>query len=218
VIKKVYQIYFKDDQLTTLHKNCIPVCNKNDITHEFEYGVMRRTVNKKIFNDCDLLGFLSWKFEQKSRIKLEDFYKLINDNSGYDCYAFNPFPHEITDFNNIWLQGDLCHNGIVIITNRICKECYDIDYRLQDRIHTLENASFCNYSLGNKKYWTQYIKFMEKARHWMIQKNEEYNNLFFNPKDYYNLSFYPYIMERLWTEFIHIKEINYKIFTKKDII
>jgi hypothetical protein len=220
--KLAFQIYFNDSQLFFLDESTIPYDNSNDTSKEFEYGVMRRfwfdeESRKEIFQTHDLVGFISWRFNQKARITVKHFFDLIDKHEGYDCYAFNPDLAIIGSNNNIWIQGQTVHPNIIKYANILTKECYGYE-EIEKRIHTLDNSAYCNYWLGNEFFWCRYIEFIEIARTWIMQNNKKYDNVYFNNKDY-NIHLYPFIIERLWSEFIYDnKDIKCKIFNVRDHI
>jgi len=91
-------------------------------------------------------------------------------------------------------------------------------YKITDRKYSIDEFSFCNYWIANKKFWDEYILFIEPFHHLMIKNNKIYNNLFFDEEESL-YGYYPYIIERLLSEFIWLKKdvFKTKIFYKENI-
>lgn len=200
---QIYQIYYNNDHIPFLEPDTIHYNNSKDPTRGFEYGVMFKHYNQGLFNNNEtLVGFISWKWRQKTGITTQKFKEMIEANPGKDCYAFNPFPQHVYSYNNIWIDGERWHPGIIDLTQKMFDyQGYNID--LRQRIHTLENSAYCNYWVATKDVWDKYIKFIEPFRELMLK--EEWRPHEWN---------YPYIIERLFSEFVQICNINIKVFNK----
>jgi hypothetical protein len=212
---QIHQIYFNDEQIPLLDSSAQPYNNSKDTSKECEYGVMRREYfNGNLdFNKYNYIGFISWKWLQKTKLPLIDFIKLVNEDykiEGYDVYSYNPFPWAVRQYYNIWKQGDTCpgHKDISKYTQTLFNKLGH-KVNLLENYHTVGNAAYCNYWIGNEKFWKSYINYMEPFRDLMLN-SEEYGLQNYQAKD--PLGFYPYVIERLWTEFINTQEIKYKIF------
>lgn len=207
---KIYQIFYKEEHKQFLEPNVIPYDNSEDDSLKFEYGVMLKEY-KKGFTE-DFTGFISWKWKEKSKIPLSKFTEVIENTPGYDCYCFNP--HSWVK-DNIWLQGDASSYKDIKMSNITQRmfEKLQYDHHILHRQYDLSNFAFCNYWVANKKFWDEYIKFIEPFSNLMIGSNTAYNNLFFD-KEKPLYGYYPYIIERLWSEFIYLKqhELKTKIF------
>ena len=197
----IYQIYYKPEHIMYLEPETI---HYNNPLTGFEYDVMRHEYfSNRLFTRREtLIGFISWKWRQKTNISTITFREMIAHYEGFECYAFNPFPNAITSYYNVWIDGEKWHPGILNLTQDLFDKIgYNID--LSQRRHTLANATYCNYWVATRSVWDQYIQFIEPFRELMLR--EEWKDNIWN---------YPYIIERLFSEFIQINNISIKVFSK----
>jgi len=199
---KIYQIYYKDEQLSSIDSCCIPYDNSKDISREYEYRVIKEIYDSGL--EDDYTGVLSWSFRQKTQRSVQDFKNLILANSGYDCYALNPYHGFIQHFGNVWIQGE-CHKGITAIAQDIFNEAnYNIS--LDNQTHKVDRSTFCNYWIANKQFFNAYMEFTLPIYN-LLKQSEKYKEKLF---DEYGKGYFPYIMERLFTTFTHYN-LNFKI-------
>lgn len=214
---KIYQIFFKEEHIPYLRPDLISYDNSNDTSLKFEYGIMSREYFAGNIPDDDYTGFISWKWSEKTSVSINDWIKNIEMNPGYDCYAFNP--HDWVT-QNIWVQGDASsykHIKMSVITQQMIDKL-GYSCKILDRRYTKDEFAFCNYWVANKKFWDEYIAFMEPFSNMMIANNKMYDNLFFD-SEVPLYGYYPYIIERLWSEFIWLKKdtLKTKIFHKENV-
>ncbi len=158
---QIYQIYYQNDQQNNLDINFTPysnILNNNPDWHE--YWVFKDAYEKGLHLEADFTGFLSWRFNEKTRIDGKRFIEFIriNQHDNYDVYFINPLPWDLDCFDNIWLQGDYYHKGILDFTQNVLGKC-GININLKEIVHDKETGAYCNYWVGNEFFWDEYIKF-----------------------------------------------------------
>jgi hypothetical protein len=155
----IYQIYYQKCQLQQLDPAFTPYDNTSNEKPDWrEYHVFEKEFDKnQLFKDSTLAGFFSWKFNQKSHISGQKFIDFISNNPGYDLYIINPFPLLAYQHNNIWEQGEKHHPGLIELV-KIIFEKAEFKHLKLFGTHPLNTFSFCNYWVGNEKFWIEFIK------------------------------------------------------------
>lgn len=213
----VYQIYYLDGQKPELEKAFIPYSNLDNTRPEwFEYHVFRKEYFKKTLFGGDYTGFFSWKYRQKSLISGDDFIKFIHQNPGYDAYFVNPYPHDSFMVRNVWFQGDKCHPHLMDFTQKLFDKLkFGID--LKELRNTPESTGFCNYWVGNQKFWEKYIALAEPIYQYIENCLTPEEQAFISTRadKQIKASYHPFIMERLFSTLLakdsEIKYLNYPL-------
>lgn len=107
----LYQICYNDDTC----KRCKVQRIDNRLRTEPYPTLESRTIVDEFNNvePCDYVGFLSWKFEMKRPILIENIYKRMqDDNYQHDVYSF--FGGFGTS-HRIWQKAENWHKGIIEI-------------------------------------------------------------------------------------------------------
>lgn len=214
----IRQIYYKPEQKEQIVAPGIPYNNCEDQSKQYEYGVFSREYMAKSgafsspkFKRNELyIGFLSWAFPRKAQLNVKDFVDFIDENPGYDAYGLQPYRF-VEAFNNykinFWQQGNRHHPHILSVAQKIFDDLgYGIDL-IKERVNS-ENLLCCNYWVGNKSFWDDYISFCEPIKKIMTSSKGKMFDMFFNE---YPKGYFPYIMERLWTTFVINKQKKVKI-------
>lgn len=150
-------------------------------------------------------GFLSWKFKEKVGCFEEIFEYYILAYPNYDVYFVNPFEKQIQRYKNIFIQGEVYHPGITELTNAIVKKAgYSFD--VTQITYEPHKQTFCNYFVGNKKFWDRYIQFMSPI--YEVINNcsiEEFPLLFCRADKIIDANYISFIFERLFSVFLHLE-------------
>lgn len=213
---KIWQIYFAKWQLATLDPDFIPYDNSPCPTPDLrEFYVFRKEYLEGRVPADAYAGYFSWKFKEKTGMTGKEFESYCQANPGYDVYFVNPFPLEI-HYGNVWLQGEASHsNKIVKITQKIFDKIgYKTDLRTLPA--NLRTAAFCNFWVGNKKFWDGYMSFCLPI--WDYIFNEmpanEKAELFSIADKERKASYFSFVFERLFTTYLltnpNIKSLAYK--------
>ena len=208
---KIYQIWYDDISKSHIDTNFISFDNTNpEKPNEFEYGVMRKIYHSECWSDINYLGILSWKFKQKTHINANTAINFINKNPGYDVYTFNPF-HYAKNIQSVWLQGELCHPGILDLTKFLFTKA-NIDINILSIPQTTTMHCFCNYWVANKKFWDTYMSYTEKL-YAVIYDNEQHilDKLFIIQADVQIKSgMFSFIFERMFSTVVAAHQFNIK--------
>jgi hypothetical protein len=213
------QIYFKQDQEKFLSSSCTPFFN-NSQSPFLEYEVIINSYKSKEFELYDYFGIISWRFFEKTLMMPETFFSYVIDNPGYEVYFINPFPEQAILYNNVWEQGAISHSlELKNVMNKILKEV-GYNFQVEDVNLQPEKILYCNYWFGNPIFWEKYIQFTQPIYNFIqYNKNSELVN-FVNKRAryHYNVSFIPFIMERLFSTFLwYDSSIKYKAYIFSEI-
>src|SRR5687768_6265192 len=108
----IKQIHYRADQRSELDPAFEPFDNSRPaMPGRFETGVFISEFPHIDFDQVDYVGYLSWKFNQKTHLSGRRFIEFIKANPGYDVYFINPFP-EAEVFRSVWEQGEVFHPGL----------------------------------------------------------------------------------------------------------
>lgn len=204
---KIYQNYFRDDQVPLLDPDFVP----HDWTHN-PHPEYRETI---VFLDAyrrgrhleaDYVGIVSWKFGQKTGITGKQFKAFIERNPGYDVYFINPFPYEGYQFN-IWTQGERNHPGLWSLAQDLFDTAgYPVNLLQLGRMDR-RTLLYCNYWVGNRAFWDTYIAFVEPLFECIVHRmTATTRERYFARAKYPDVApFFPFIFERMFSTLLLIK-------------
>ena len=210
---KIFQIYFKPEQIVELDPAFIPLDNTANITPELrEWATWNQTLLAHSFDEDDLIGFVSWKFKEKTNLSGQQFISFINDNPGADLYFVNPCLVNEALFANSWEQGDIHHPNISAIGNsfltKIGYEDVDVKGMVLDRNCTM----FANYIVGTKTFWDKFMEFSRKlvteAEKDPVFKQQVFGEGMSNYAHDTTLPNFTFLIERLIPTFIDLERIS----------
>ncbi|RME91641.1 MAG: hypothetical protein D6767_04810 [Candidatus Hydrogenedentota bacterium] len=212
----IYQIYYQENQKKYLEKDFIPYNNEYGNAKWFEYGVFEKEYRENPIAKEELRGYVSWKFRQKTKISGQEFLDFIKRNPGYDVYFINPYEFDALAFPNVWYQGEFYHPGILSFSQKLLDHAgYSLDLHLL-QTKPLE-AAFCNYWIGNQKFWDLYMDFTIPLFEYIENKltTEEKDFLFSKADTKIKANYIPFIMERMFSTLLATKSdtILYKKFS-----
>lgn len=207
---KIYQVFFRTDQLSQLDPDFIPYDWCHNPYPEFcETLHFLNFYNLKRYLEADYVGIVSHKFGQKTNIAGKQFISFILNNPGYDVYFINPFPYNVYTWHNIWDHGEACHKGIKRLTqNLFDKAGYGIDISKLGR-QGAETLLFCNYWVGSARFWEIYMEFVTPLFELITQKMDETERQrYFARTSYleYKFPFFPFIFERLFSTLLSTRQ------------
>lgn len=218
---KIFQIYFKKSQHDGLSKRFTPYFKQENEEIEWrEYWTFRKNYRTAIASK-GLTGYVSWKFEDKSRVPAEKFLKFIENNPGFDVYYINPFPLDGLLFDSVWDHGDFYHSDLTKFTSLLLKKAgYELDIMHQK--NTPAQTAYSNYWVGNSKFWKMYMDFTYPMERYIRTRLTDEENKFMSTiaDNGSNCSYIPFILERMFTTFLvthpDIKALSYS-YDKADI-
>jgi hypothetical protein len=211
----LYQSFYADDHrkhLSSMVKvvNISGVLNKK--TREYE---LFKHIYKNHENNKDAWGLISWKFDLKNVIKVEEFYQFATEeiHAGADCVFINPMIGNEAIFKNVWEHGLLHHKEM----NKIV-DYFQLKYGQKiNGIMGSANFAFCNYFVAKPVFWVKYFQFIDKEMselYLMAQKDEELAKSVNSTANYSRdalLSMNPFIIERLFSLFVSLNQNQFKI-------
>lgn len=216
---KIYQIYYRTFQRLFLDGDFIPYDNRENARPELaEYHIFHKEHEEGRCFDAEYVGFLSWKFGNKTKVKGRQFIRFIEQNPGYDVYFINPFPIQVCQWRNVWAQGDYKHPGILKFSQSVFDNIFG-NYDIRGMINTDSDALYCNYWVANQKFWKKYIEsvrlFMDYVEKDMLDEEKEFVYGIANPNN--NSIFIPYIIERMFSTMIYYNEdVKYLAYNYSD--
>ena len=218
MILNIYQAYYKDEHLKFLDPDLIPYDNVGNNSPLLEYSIWKE-LHKKHQGDSSHWGVLSWRYKEKIPLPAKFLKGWINCNEGADVYHVNPYFPIIT-CTNLWLQGDACVPGMVDYINLLLKKLgYNFDIRHFE--YTADEYSTCHYFMGNDKFWSRYLAFIDNVIEISKQDPLLNNYMFVQQTDYRDgrkIINFPFVVERLFTMFcifnpdIKVKQYPYDSF------
>ena len=203
----IYQIYYSTKLRRFLDPAFIPYENLENERPEWrEFHVFRKEWLAGTMKRHSYTGFFSWKFREKARIEGRALLDFAKANPGADCYFINPFPQELIQFQNLWLQGEHCHPRLIETTEKIFR---DLGYNanLAGSIHTSDVACYCNFWLATPRFWDAYMEFCLPVYDYIENRatEQERSVLWAGADKKSDATMVPYIFERLFTEFLLTK-------------
>lgn len=205
---KIYQSYHGAAQQRRLSSTAIPfqILQKSPPDSR-EYELIK-TIHRNRQDDLEEWGLVSWKFEHKTHIKLEDFYDFAKTmfTSGADCVFINPMIGNEALFLSTWEQWVWAHD-------------YDRSMVVFEFINKLnigdleepagsKHFAFCNYFIANKRFYDQYFKYIDFILAALEREADHATSvgLIYKESAKYkkdeSLTMRPFIVERLFSSFI----------------
>jgi hypothetical protein len=178
---KIYQIYYLDEQVSRLDPAFVPYDNSNPPYSAEESNKLRewpilRThgLERAEKDNADIWGFVSYKWDEKTKIPGQKFVDFINANLENDVWFMEPHYKPFNPFMNTWVQGDMFHPGISDIANSFM----NINGIPMDVRKMAMPLCYYNYFAGTRKFWNIFFHFIDQII--LIAKtNENLNKLIF---------------------------------------
>lgn len=210
---KVYQIYYKPEQLPALEKGFVPLDNTTNPHPQFqEWYLWDQQYQQCCDEGLDYWGFVSWKFRDKSNLSSEQFLDWVTANPGYDVYLLNPAIANEAVFANGWEQGDMWHPGLSDIANDFLTHAGYKDPDVRSILLDRRRMGFATYFVANRKFWDGYIDLSRKI-FGLAETDPGFNQrVFAEGGSGYNLnkslSNFPFLNERLVGTYMDLHELN----------
>lgn len=212
----ILQIYYKQEHKSFLDPAFIHLDNsKAAPPHVYEYKVMLDQAPKLIQENEQLFGFVSWKFNDKTKISGQEFLNFItkNSNKNHDVYFINPYPN-LFYYKSVWEQATRPHPEILILTQNLLDQAgYNINL---SELRTVPRVtSYCNYFVGTAQFWQNYLEFIKPLWNYINQMSQsEFDGLLKKAGNNVEGHFIPYIFERLFSTYLalhsNVKSCQYK--------
>jgi hypothetical protein len=159
----VYQIFYDEKSRAGLDPGFIPLDNTaNERPDWFEFWVIRNYLKTQTLQPNSWYGFLSPKFEIKTRLTSQvvmDALKRFGDNS--DVALFSPGWDQLAYFLNPFEQGDLYHPGMM----EMSQDFFDrigMKTDLRSLVTHSSTSVFCNYMVAKPKFWSRWLSIADR--------------------------------------------------------
>lgn len=207
----IYQIQY-DDKTSANPNNKIKNfdCRENPEFLKREMAHLVRFYDEIIcsneYKETDYFALLSPKFFDKTGLMRQDVENcLIQDHYQHDIYIFNPRPLYPYRFLNVWLQGEVNHSGLMLLTDKLfAKAKYTFTPSSLHR-NPHHKVSYCNYWIAKKSFYRQFISFIKHLDQCIENMPFDEKAQYFSKTQYTTEAcFYPFIFERLLTTYLYM--------------
>lgn len=212
---KIYQSYFRPEQLAGLDPEFEPIDNTVNLNSELrEHPINLRCRDLALAADLDVWGMFSWKWRQKMPyLTAQHVINYVNTNANYDIYVLNAFPGLLPSCRNVWTQGQECHPYMI----EICQELFPklgLDSNLLFLPMQPELMCWANYYLGNRQFWTEWLDLIDRYLQAIPQLTPHVRRLHDSGAGYgpgMDLNYFPFIHERLFSTFLMANRHRFRI-------
>jgi hypothetical protein len=215
---KLFQSFVNDHQKSFLSEECIPFdASNNTEDNQREYELFKKIIANQPELDSEPWGLVSWKFEHKCPITLNEFKTFATSKlqDGYDCVFINPMIGNESLYINTWEQGmHSGHFGMDKIAHFLQAKMGPFFDCYMDK----NTFSLCNYFVAQPTFWKNYFIFADKAITHLeaeVSAGSEIGKIYSGTSHYVRnetLSMRPFIIERLFSSFLcstNLKYISY---------
>jgi hypothetical protein len=213
---KIYQSYYKEEQKKFLNEEFCPFDNTSNKRPDLlEYYIFRIGYKRALSERLSHWGFFSWKWEGKTKIKSQKFIDFIEKNPDQDVYLINWCPYIECCNLNLWRNSEIYHPGITFIADDAIQKMKCDIYphgSVNEIILTEKNFCCSSYFIASKKFWNDYLVFLNKFKN-TIDNNRDLKELVYSKTTHNNknYSYFPFIVERLFSIFLFLTKHKYKI-------
>lgn len=160
---KIYQIFYNEETRKQIDPLYIPLDNTGGQNADwFEFWPIKNFLDKNELDENTYYGFLSPRFEAKTKIKSKDLISLVKDKShGIDVFLSTFGFNAISLHQNLFEQGERAHPGITKLSQKVFEKL-GMYTNLNKLISSVHNTAFSNYIIGNKAYWMEWKYFADK--------------------------------------------------------
>lgn len=205
----IYQSFYTPEQFTKLDRSFIPFNNlKNENPELREFPLMKKLYDENK-NFDGYWGLVSWKWKEKTSLDGGKFIEWIENNSGYDVYHINPY-FALAEINNPFVDGT--HDGMVEFVDKLLMKL-GYKFFIREALFPLNIISSCSFYVANKKFWSQWIGFVETCIE-IVKLDEFMNNYMFKEVSVHlgeRVINYSFIIERLFGLFLFLRNSNFKV-------
>lgn len=160
---RIYQPYLNPAQKAQIHEKAIAFdisFNTDANSREYElFKALHARQNEPGMEPSDFWGLLSSKFELKSPISFNRFHEKAEAArlAGADCYIINPMIGNAAIYANVMEHAQ---SGGHVSMSAIFPYLQSLGLPVQ-ALQGAEHFFFCNYIVGNSRFWGGYFGFCE---------------------------------------------------------
>ena len=202
----IHQCYYDNSQVGELSPEFIPYDNIGDENYMFREYVLWKKLYRKHLNDGSHWGIVSWRWPEKTRLQAKEFVDWIENNPGYDMYYFDPSLETIVH-KNLWTQGDPWHPGLNNFCNHLLEKL-NTNLTVEDLNYRSKHFACSSFFIGNSKFWTDYLSFVNEVITISLF-DKEMKQYLFDTKQQYNgvdIPFFCFVVERLFSLYYYLNE------------
>lgn len=212
---KVFQICFEESQLSQVDSLLTPFDNtKNERPELREFHSFNRIIDEGFADDLDAWGVFGPRWQEKMRHPSKVIIDAVNENPNADVWVFNHARIQSALTYNVWEQGEYFHRGIrEVVSAAFDAGGYDknaLEYVMTD------STCFCSYFVAKKSFWLDYIAFVKDIKEKLEGLTGRQAELYHGSANYGrdpNLNLFPFIVERLFSTFLHMNK-KYKVYSR----
>lgn len=137
-----------------------PFNNQGVAARSLEFDVFQRLWRDEATADLSRWGALSWRFGAKTGLTGQELLDQVESLDSVDVIFMNPFPRDEALYESSWIQGEISHPGLL----ELAREILPLVGAAADLVHepvVSSDFSLCNYFVGNARFWSRYIPFIE---------------------------------------------------------
>lgn len=206
---KVFQFYTEGWQRELLDPAFVALDGSKLTTSELrEVAVMGQLQQDAVTKGLPLWGVVSWQFTEKTGLNGRDFVKQITENPGHDVYFCNPYVTDEAAFHNTWLQGSTEFDHFMPLVQSVFKAA-GLDVAELTAVQPSATYSRGNYLVATPKFWAAYLSFVGQVLTAADKKlppavRQLMHTVVADPRGVYGGATYvPFIVERLFSYFMH---------------
>ena len=155
---KLYQIYYNEETKSKIDPLYIPLDNSNSPKPEwFEFYPIKCFLDQNELEDNTYYGFLSPRFYEKTGMAAEQLIALIQEKSkeGIDVFISSLGFGSIAYYQNLFEQGENWHPGLKSLSQQAFNKM-GLSIDLDSLVSSVHTSVYCNYLIGNKRYWQEW--------------------------------------------------------------
>ena len=203
---QVFQIHFKGDQIHALDPAFKAFDNANVDDERLEFGVFERLASKTAVQKLQAWGAVSWRFNEKTGLSGQQLLDTVAAHPDVDLFYTNVAPVNEALFDNVWMQGEVSHPGLIRVAASVLEASgHDIAHLFKPEAPSA--FSTANYFVGVQGFWKLYVPFVKSVLQVAdrslspAQKKQLHANA--DPKNlHHGATFVPFIVERLLPLFL----------------
>jgi hypothetical protein len=210
---KIYQAYYREDQIPNLDPEFTPYDNTaNPVKNLYELYIYHQVRQLAQAGGVDLWGVFSWQWKNKMPgVTAPEVIRVAEQGvaAGATAIIFNAFPFDEVLAYNVWEQGEWCHPGICHLAHQLLTamgENPDLVYEPMDNRTYLT----ANYFIGNSEFWDGLLEFLDRFKAAIPLLSEEDQKKLFSSAGYGpnpNLDYTGFICERMISTYL-AKELD----------
>ena len=169
---KLFGIFYDKKSRSAITSDFIPLDNSEGPQYLYESYPMLMQLERALPEKDAWYGFFSPKFFEKTRITPNDIYGEVERASDdVSVFLFSSHWKQVAQWQNIWLQGDAFHPGLLQLTQKVIERAgYKID--ISKTYSTLKDGVFSNYLVAKNEFWLEWQRLVSIYYN-LIQENEK---------------------------------------------